>query len=384
MYSSLIPLGVAAILFSSLFLGNWGWARIPELQPSFADLRLLTHTVDCIQDGTWSFNGPTCDPFGRSYNYPEFISRVFAFLDLGSSSTNQLGKSLGVIVVLSIVLPMFRQVLQSVSTLRVTVWGIAAVSPPVLLQLERANTDGFVLTAIGVAAAIYARSRTSSAVVAATTVGFKLFSFLTILSYVNKGPFKRSLTAFLVTGAAMLSISVNALPKLSKMQLVDDGYAFGFLSILKQYTPSLIGHNRYLLLVGTASFTLIPAVTLLRFIPNLVKRVSESVSEKEPGGVYFLLFGLTYVGTILAGSRYDYSLIFLLMTLTGIVLLPNVGVLGDVILGVGVVALWGAFWFDSNSVIGDMAAIAVCWMILAVLIRNRIDQLRVLLRARTG
>lgn len=379
-----MSLGVAAILLWSLLFDNWDWARIPELQPSFADLRLVTHTVDCIRDGSWSFNGPTCDPFGRTYNYPEFVSQLFAFLRLGSSSTDQVGRAMGVMVILSIVLPMTQQERRSPSMLRISVWGVAAVSPPVVLQLERANTDGFVLTSLVIAAALYARSRDSSAVLAATTVGFKLFSVLTVFSYVNKSSSKRSIIAFVVSGAAMLSISLDALPKLSTMQLVDDGYAFGFLSILKQFAPSLTGYNRYLLLVGTGLLTVFPAVALLWFKPDVVKRFSESVSEQEPGSAYFLLFGFTYVGTVLAGSRYDYSLIFLLMTMTGITLLPNVTMLGDAILGVGVAALWGAFWFDSNSVIGDAAAIVACWMVLAVLICNRIAAIRAVLRARTG
>lgn len=374
---------IGSILLFSLFMNSWSWSRIPVMSPRFADLRLVTHTVDCMQNGTWSFENLTCDPFGRPFNYPPLFAHIFSALSLGSSTTEAVGFTLGILVIFIFGLALWFSAVLSSDFWRFVICGLCVVSPPVALQLERGNTDGFILALIALAVVVHYRAPSLSAIGAATTVGLKLFSGPIVLAYLTKRGQGKQLLIFIGSAIAISSFSVVNFVQLVNVQWIDDEQAFGFLSLLKQHVPIALQFDRVVLLAANAAIIIIPAFVISTLWKSQVAEFVQKLNVEVVGSALVMLAGLTFVGATMSGSRYDYSLIFLVLAVSGVAQLPRT-FLSDLLLALSLVATWGASWFDPKSTFGDLAAIFCAWILLAISIRRCSDTLREFIVIRTS
>ena len=136
---------IVIVLFISLSqLSSFQFFAVPVMDPTFADLRLITSASECSQNSTWSMNADSCDPWGRPFNYPSLCVEIFSFFNITESHTNFLG--LFEITLLGITLSYWlRRAILSDSNFQI--WSyvlpffIFALSPPVMLLAERGNVD---------------------------------------------------------------------------------------------------------------------------------------------------------------------------------------------------------------------------------------------------
>lgn len=383
LFHRLIPSGLALLLGYSLFGQSWAWVRVPEFRPRFADLRIVTSTASCIQDGTWSSVGPTCDPLGRAFNYPIVWARVFAALNLGESYTTQIGLTLGVLVIATLTIPLFKLAEDPSLQWRMVSTYMCVGSPPVLLQLERGNTDGVILVLFALTSLLFARMRPLAVVFAVVASALKLFPVVTAMAFIPRHRRDWSIVGF-VGLPSLLLISGESLVRLTEIQEPPGEYRFGSLLILYHLLPAALNYPRLWVLLVGVSLTVTPALFLWRFRKSEIRYLSDALTKGGSGTSLFLFGALLFVGSYVSGSRYDYSQQFLVMAVLGIALLRIESPLVTALFWLAPISLWGAFWLNPESLLGDTATSACAWILLAVLIQNRGSALREILRARTG
>jgi len=131
---------VALVLcWGKLHYGNvkagWELLQVPAMSPRFVDARAIGARIDCLKEGEDPYLTCKNDPFGRPANYPP-IWLDFRYLGVGVGSTDTLGVIFGVMMALALI-----------SVFRANGWisgalvFFAAISPPVLLAVERGNND---------------------------------------------------------------------------------------------------------------------------------------------------------------------------------------------------------------------------------------------------
>jgi hypothetical protein len=106
-----------------------------KMHPTFADMRLITNSIQCKKSGYNPYVTGKCDQWGRLYNYPPIWLELGRF-SLGPAQTDIAG---GLVAIF------FIAVLLTINELRSwiasSIMVLAAVSPPILFGIERGNTD---------------------------------------------------------------------------------------------------------------------------------------------------------------------------------------------------------------------------------------------------
>jgi hypothetical protein len=125
----------AGWLVSGTAYGAWRFLGVHSMSPAFADLRTITHSVDCVAKGLDPFTTGACDPWGRLYNYPSIWLKLGA-IGISSASSNIIG------VLFIALLGATLLLIYDTRTIMSGVLAFAAViSPPILFGVERGNID---------------------------------------------------------------------------------------------------------------------------------------------------------------------------------------------------------------------------------------------------
>ena len=308
----LLPVAlVAVLLMSSLFSQEWDWARIPVMDQTFGDLRLVTSTADCVRAGGWTMDSPSCDPWGRLYNYPPIWAQSFAFLGLGANDTNVVGLISGAVLTLILIWLLILAVCRNCTVQSFIIATLTIVSPPVALMLERGNTEGWIVTLVVLSAATFVRSPMFSVASASLAIGLKLSPALIVWHYIRH--LRNWRYSALLIGVSLVLL-IPALPFLSMIAertMYERDNSFGAsisLSILiddvLEVRPSKLLPIHVLLTVGLS-------LVLLRFAAPQVAGVTRELRIGSLPHTIFHLCGLSFVGSYLTGSRYDYALTML-------------------------------------------------------------------------
>jgi len=125
------------------FTGTFRKLGIQTFGLDFMDLRLVTTAADCMKmNSSWNLLTPSCDPWGRPFNYPVIWVRIFYFLHLGESTTSYSGIFLIFLLFLCFIF-YSSLLLKKVApySWQNSVFILCLVSPPMLLLSERGNTD---------------------------------------------------------------------------------------------------------------------------------------------------------------------------------------------------------------------------------------------------
>lgn len=130
---------LAAISCGYAITGNlrsaWRGVGVASMAPAFADLRSVTHAIDCVEQGRDPYVDWGCDPWVRPYNLPP-VWLAFGKLGIDSTWTNILGFAL----ILSVFVA-FGLMLATRTWLTAILAFLAMLSPAVLLGMERGNVD---------------------------------------------------------------------------------------------------------------------------------------------------------------------------------------------------------------------------------------------------
>jgi len=379
-----LPLAVVSVLSYSLLFDSWGWSRVPVMNPRFGDLRLVTSAATCIQEDNWSLLGPTCDPFGRRFNYLPIWAESFAFLGLGESDTVAVGLVFGFVVIAVLVIPLIMLIRKGASLLDISLASLAVLSPPVALQLERGNTEAVILFLAVIAALLVPRFPQRAAGFLGLATGLKFIPIFTASVLLRRSSLLGSFSAFMLAFGAVVVLNAGDVLYIIEAQEPPGEYRFGPLLLIYHFVPVLLNFPRLWVLAAGVSLTLIPALLFWFVARREVRTIAEAIGNTTTAGSLALVGGLVFMGTYFSGSRYDYSQIFLVVTLSALVFVVKRIATKLWFFGFGLLSLWGAFSINPESVIGDIATSVTASMIIPVIVQNRIDALRDLVRVRTG
>lgn len=136
----LLTVIVAGYVVTGDLRGAWRSIGVPSMAPAFADLRSITHSIDCAEQGRDPYVDWGCDPWRRPFNQPP-VWLALGKLGINSSWTNVLGFSL-----IFAVFAAFYTMLGTRTLLSGILAFAAMLSPSVLLGMERGNGDLVVFT----------------------------------------------------------------------------------------------------------------------------------------------------------------------------------------------------------------------------------------------
>lgn len=334
---ALVPVGIAAAVAGLAYTRNaWGLVGVPAINPNFADLRQVTSTSEClILNANWSMESPTCDPFGREYNYPSAWARAFAVLGIREADTEVVGLGLAILFFASLWLVNFMVFSRHRSLMSVILLTVASCSPPVMLLVERGNIDliVFAVIVLSVWAARRARGMPTAVALAVATV-LKVFpagSALVLLEP-TKGRLLRVLTFTVVSAVGVLAwFSEFLLAALRTPQAT--GTSFGS-SVIPSQAWSLMGLPGDTVLprvVGLAAYFVLLALLLLLMRLRPTGKAAQSIRVTAQGFLsdpralqLALAGGGTVLFAFLVGSNWDYRLSFAILLLGAVLIaFPN-------------------------------------------------------------
>jgi hypothetical protein len=286
------------------------------MSPGFADLRFITNSIECVEKGINPYTN-ACAPWTGPFNYPSLWLRLGA-IGITSASANWIGIVFIVLFCVSLLL-----IFNTQTFVTGIVAFIAAISPPVLLGLERGNIDMLIFSVLVSSLFLLAKATGFGALI----ISSGLIAFLSILKIypvVSASIFIRQrlgwwgigLTGVLVVVGLLSLGGLDELKAIAQNTPQQLSLAYGALPIF------LFASNHGLLQNVDASalrtiaacFALFVAgsaiiVSLLRpnilrdFVPNLDKS-SEAIVAMACMSIFCFTFVL--------GSNFDYRLTFLI------------------------------------------------------------------------
>jgi hypothetical protein len=376
----LISLGVGITVHGDLH-GAWNMIHIPSNTPFFSDTRGFTHAIDCVLHGQDPYKVSTFDPWHRLYNYPPAWLSA-RYLGITSRSSNLIGILLAITAICAY-LALFnaRTVISAFIVL------LALTSRCVLLAVERGNTDQAVFFLLVLGFFLIERqrphlqTRLTALLITVLTV-IKVYPIVTVGVFLDRrrGNLKAAFTAVIAFAALLLTAGYK-LPLLFANTPRDPDTSFGtfpfFYSVTKHLLPSeahliLENHNFApiaALLLGAVSLLAGVAVgsKLDRFLPRLR-------SDHARGAIAIACLSI-FCFAFMAGSSYDYRLIYLLGVLAYLIEDIDRGVSPRSISAAVLilVLLWKPFWL---SIFGEFFDGAVFVMASAWLGNSLIRQAR--------
>lgn len=349
----LISLGVGITLHGDLH-GAWNMIRIPSNTPFFSDTRGFTHAIDCVLHGQDPYKVSTFDPWHRLYNYPPAWLSA-RYLGITSRSSNLIGIILAITAICAyLVLFNARTVISAFIVL------LALTSRCVLLAVERGNTDQAVFFLLVLGFFLIERqrpelrTRLTGLLITVLTV-IKVYPIVAVSVFLDRrrGNLKAAFTAVIAFAALLLTAGYK-LPLLFANTPRDPDTSFGtfpfFYSVTKHLLPSeahviLENHN-----FAPIAALLLGAVSLLagvalgskldRFLPRLR-------SDHARGAIAIACLSI-FCFAFMAGSSYDYRLIYLLGVLAYLIEDIDRGVSPRSISAAVLilVLLWKPFWLS--------------------------------------
>lgn len=367
--TALIPpmlLGVVAAALSCTHT----WPKVRITSPvTWLDLRAVTSAADCVASYPgWSFSGSeSCDPMGRPLNYPSAWPRVLAALGIGTQETEPLAWSLLVISVLSVAAVSLLATGRSGGGWPTVALSLSVVAPPVLLLVQRGNIDQVVfgMVVAAVAAAIGGWWRWAGVLLGVATAA-KLFPAGGLLSLPAWGRLTRGP---MLLGAGVACVLL--IPTIPELPLIRERTPTSILSSFGapvvpmmvmvdpadgRAVPWIAGVLVFLLVLGVLA--ILARSTVGSPIRLLLGRVAEDSRTMAlvviPTGVF--------IAAYLAGTNWDYRLVFLLPVMAG---LGRLASSGDAPARALVVALVAQMWATNIAPMPVQVASDLLWVVLA-------------------
>jgi len=340
------------------------------MMPPFADALNVTSAWECTRQGFDVQQDNPCDPWGRPMNYPS-IWLFPALLGLGVAATPALG-GLGVCLWLgaSVALSWRMGRLGGVALLA------AAVSPPVLLAVERGNSDLVILGLLVVSGALAGRPGalgTAGLLVTLLATLAKLFPVFALVASLRRPALMRTLVL------SLLVLGVYALTSWEELEVifavvprrVDMSYgavvSVGALArVLGWQGVPVLGAHLAVVLGGS-----------LLALPLSTRLGPESIRPGHAG--WWILALAVYAGTFALGGNWDYRLVFLLLAIPGLRDLAEGG--QRLAAGTTLALILGLLWTSGSRpwdfiLIDDLFAtalfvVALAWVLAGLRLRWR-------------
>lgn len=305
---------------------------VPVGEAPFGDLQTLTvHATCSLERLDWNASPSPC--YGIDYNYPAWWVGLFGYLGVGSEHTALLGFFLIACFITAAYLQLLLALRISLSKTRLLLPVLALVSPPVLLAIERGQTDLLVFLLLSVSSFFALRSHWASfSVTLSIATAVKLFaagSFVAMLIFSTK---RRDL----YIGSALLLMAgvviFRDLARIAERTPQIPGNSFGvsvpplwvihLLRIDVDWNgpaPRILGFVMWLLLLAVliVVHNLRPRLQLSSSLTSLY----QELYEHPRNGILFMVGSGAFVFSFLLGSNFDYRLITaipVIVALTGL------------------------------------------------------------------
>ncbi|MFT4804757.1 MAG: hypothetical protein ACI9YE_001964 [Psychroserpens sp.] len=314
-------LSLVLFLFPAIWLFFYfekGFSIIPwSSDIIFIDLHTITDSVDSIRAGLNPYNDTSFDILSRTYNYPKIWLNIFDFLGLNGEKTNIVGPIL-IFIFFVCNVTMFRPSNPNELFLGLLV----LLSPPVLLLIERCNSDIIIFSLICLGVLILATDWFCKNY---------LFAFLILLGSILKlYPIfvlpsifflRMSKAIRLVTFISVLLLFVsyiylnieNYLFVVSNTPLASS-LSYGRNVFLQSFFS---GIKLQMLTLGFCLLIIAGAFTRVFYLKRGVNSVLDKMYANTTftNRTFWLVGSLIYVGTFILGNSWNYRLVFLIFTL---------------------------------------------------------------------
>ena len=367
------PFLVAVIATWATITDSWHWLRVRHaFGVVYADLRQVTATADCIMtDASWSMESPTCDAFGRGYNYPSLWARAFAALGLGEART---------VWVAVVMMAVFSVCIFIVSLL--SAWlvrplvplacvTVAAVAPPTWLALERGNVDVFVFTLVVIGALLFVlRKSWLSAILLAIASVSKIFPLGAALILVrDRKQRPRNVVIFVSFVATGTFLTFSEFRLINQRTPQPTAMSFGASSLFQgiwnrldapfgDWAPRLLG----VVLFAALTLALARSVASLPRVKESFSSAVDYIARDRISATLVLSGGGPLLFAFLLGTNFDYRLIFAIPLIGG---MARAGALAAFPVRLLVVALVLQSWLTYPTPIWIQRVSDLLWVLLA-------------------
>jgi hypothetical protein len=311
-----LALGIGILLRGNL-PAAWNMVHIPANSPLFSDTRGFTHAIDCVIQRQNPYTVSSFDPWHRLYNYPP-VWLLARHLGVTSRSSNLVGLVFAVAAI-SAYLFLFN----ARTLLSGTIVFLAIASRCVLLSVERGNSDQMVFFLLVFGFFFIYRQRpevrsrlTGILLVILTILKVYPIAAATVLLQRRRGWIPATITtaaaiaALLLTSGHALSFVIANTPR-------DPDMSFGafpfFYSVsrhmLHSLTPLILGNRT---IAPLAAF-LICCICMFvgATIRDRLSHVLPPLDSTQPRGAIAIACLSIFCFAFVAGSSYDYRLIYL-------------------------------------------------------------------------
>lgn len=365
-----LALGTGIHLHGSL-QGAWNMIHIPANTVPFSDTGTLTYAIDGVLAGVDPYRISPFDPLHRLYNYPP-IWLTARYLGINSRSTVLVGALLALAAV-STYLVLFN----ARTWLSGVVVFLALCSRCVLFSIERGNTDQavFFLLVFGLflihRQALNLRPRLTSILLVILTI-LKVYPIAGATVFLrNQRGWLRMIVTAGASAAALLLTSGRHLASVIANTPRDTDHSFGafpFFYTISQHTvhslaPIIADHRA----VAPLAALVIGSLCLLAGATwgNRVHRALPPLDSSHARGTIAITCLSIFCFAFIAGSSYDYRLLYLTGALAWLVEDIDKGSHRSVPAAILIVALlWKPFWLSiaGESIDGLVFMMSAIWL----------------------
>ena len=291
--------------------------RVPVMEPSFADLRLVTTASECFQTSAWSILSESCDPWGRPFNYPSLWVKIFAALGVTEVHTWLIGICQIFILCLTFFYWIWRFRLFSAGRANGLYRALVSsflLSPPIFLLMERGNTDILMFAGLTVASELLRRQSILTAGALIALLGsLKIYPFAATLAILASTANRRKqipVLAVSVLGGLITLGEAFVIADRSSSTFNPISYGMSIMPLALFSAADLRESRIAGFLLGLILLIALTAVIKILFTKRIEKAVNflcENSELKEP----FNLFGMVFAFTFLVGTSYDMRLVVL-------------------------------------------------------------------------
>ena len=287
---------------------SWNRLGVPDLSPSFLDMRSVTTGWVCTRRGIDVLPMNPCDPLKRPANYPR-IWMGFSFLGLGPASTVPLGLLNGAVFLIAAI--GFFMYPRS-GLLGAVLYGAALCSPAVMLGIERGNVDLTLFAVVTLAVVVARRERFGPVLAGALILAAAVLKLFPIFSL---GLLARQRQRVFIGGSVLVIFAAYALVTLGDIRTIGkvvpqaSAYSYG-LDISGRWLAGPLGTTSLVSDVALAALALSLAVvagTRLRSSPDSRPSTARGARDLDA----FWAGAGVYVGPSCLFHSFDYRLVFL-------------------------------------------------------------------------
>jgi hypothetical protein len=319
---------VITLIFTLIYLstmtlvgafGAFNVLKVPEMNPQYADLRLITSSSECSLNSGWSITGPTCDPWDRLYNYPSLWVEIFGLFGFTQKQTVIIGTMEIALLTLLVGFWLYsgQKINQTQSSrffLNILVI-IFAISPPILLLMERGNIDTLMFA--GITFAVVLKNRGYNKISMCTLIflgALKIYPLAGLIFFINtKNSMRRIIVFVSLSLLSLYSLAGDLKYILERSETTWNTVSYG-VSIVPLGAFQFLGADQSKKIALLCGYVILISLTIILRIrcAKIIHRTRTSLELNITVWNSFGIFSVVFIATFLMGTSFDYRMILLL------------------------------------------------------------------------